>query len=101
MKTLIFVSLITLSTVASATTYDQCVQKGRAYEKEAGVFVKPAVEVRCERVKTSFDFYKPYCIDLKKREEIRKEKAKSNPSLLESLEVEWKKADKQYPKCSN
>ncbi len=84
---------------ANASTMNQCVAKGRAYEQEAGVTVRPAVEVRCQRTLTAFDSFTPYCIDLRKRDQVRRENA-NNPSRLLLLEEIWADADKKYSKCS-
>jgi hypothetical protein len=99
MKKALIVALMMVVCSAWADTETECITKGKAYENEAGVTVKPSVETRCKRTPGAFAYFKPFCVDLTRRAEIRKEYSK-NPGLLRSLEVEWKKADKKYPKCA-
>jgi hypothetical protein len=100
MKYFLSVFFFTFCLNASATSLEECYKKGVAYEKEAGVIVKPSVQTRCSRTTSAFDSFKPYCVDIKKREQVRREQA-NNPARLAALEEIWSQADKEYPKCSS
>jgi len=97
-KVVIGLILAVAATSSFADTEAECIEKGRGYEKEAEVTVKPSVIVRCQRTPEAFSFFKPFCVNYAKRDQVRREKA-SDPDMLKTLEKIWKEEAKKYPVC--
>lgn len=101
-KVILFSLLAVCMNSYAETSFQECMARGHAYQAEAEVTVKPSIENRCRRSAKAFDFFQPFCIDLNKRNQVRKTYSKSNPELMKSLEKMWKEFDqsKKYQSCN-